>query len=77
LAAKRPNSINRVFSGCSVSANSLNRSRIASSVRLVLEADDEVVSVSHEDHIARVLAPSPALGIQIEHVAQVDVGQQR
>src|SRR5215471_19210725 len=32
-AAKRPNSINRVFSGCSVSANFLSRSRISSRKR--------------------------------------------
>src|SRR4051794_22063335 len=32
-AAKRPNSINRVFSGCSDNANSLNRSRISSRKR--------------------------------------------
>src|SRR6516225_8638767 len=44
------------------------------SVALVLEADDEVVGVAHDDHVARGLAPSPAHGPQIERVVQVDVG---
>jgi hypothetical protein len=34
-------------------------------------------SASHEDHVARGLPPSPALGPQIETVVQVDVGKQR
>ena len=49
----------------------------ASGVSLVLEADDEVVGIPHDDHVARGLAPSPALGPEIENVVQVDVGQQR
>src|ERR1700692_1577307 len=46
-------------------------------VRLVLEADDNVISIPHEDHVARGLVPSPALGPEVEHVMQVDVGEQR
>ena len=80
-AAKRPNSISRVFSGCSDSANSSNRSRIASRKRRASlscsKPDDEVVGIAHDDHVARGLAPSPALGPQIEDVVQVDVGKQR
>src|SRR6266567_3945641 len=34
----------------------------APGIALVLEADDEVVSVAHNDHVAGGLAPSPALG---------------
>ena len=49
----------------------------APGVRLVLEADDNVISITHEDHIARGLVPSPALGPEVEHVMQVDVGEQR
>src|SRR5712691_9343490 len=49
----------------------------APGVALMLEADDEVVGVAHNDHVARGLALSPALGPQIEHVVQVDVGEQR
>jgi len=34
------------------------------------------VGVAHDDHVAHGLAPSPAFGPQVEHVVQVDVGQQ-
>ena len=46
-------------------------------VRFVLEADDNVISIPHEDHVARGLVPSPARGPEVEHVMQVDVGEQR
>ena len=49
----------------------------AVSVRLVLEADDDVIGIADDDHVARGLAPSPALRPEIEHVVQVDVGQER
>ena len=69
FAAKRPNSISRVFSGCSDSANFPNRSRIASRKRrasaLVLEAHDEVSRAVefHRRALAEPdvrLAPHPA-----------------
>src|SRR5438876_3517477 len=37
----------------------------APGVALVLEADDEVVGIAHDDHVARGLAPSPALGPEV------------
>jgi hypothetical protein len=43
----------------------------------VLEADDDVIGLAHDDHIARGFALSPALGPEIEGVVQVDVGQER
>src|SRR6516164_1986461 len=43
----------------------------------MLEPDDEVVGVAHEDHVARDLTPSPAQGPEIECVVQIDVGEQR
>ena len=49
----------------------------APGICLVLEADDNVISITHEDHVARGLAPSPALGPEVEHVMQVNVGEQR
>src|SRR5438309_788434 len=49
----------------------------APGVRLVLETNDQVVSVAHDDHVAGGLAPSPAFGPEIEDVVQVDVGKQR
>ena len=80
-AAKRPNSINRVFSGCSDNANSrqplAHLVQEAPGVDLVLESDDKVVGIAHDDHIARGLAPSPARGPEVEGVVQVDVGKQR
>ena len=80
-AARRPNSIRRVFSGWSASANSSSRCahRVpeAPGVCLVFEADDDVVGVAHDDHVARGLPPSPAFGPEIEDVVQVDVGEQR
>ena len=35
----------------------------------------DVVGIAHDDHVARGLAPSPALGPQVEHVVQVDIGK--
>jgi CheY-like chemotaxis protein len=49
----------------------------AVSVRLVLEADDDIISIADDDHVACGLAPSPALRPEIEHVVQIDVGEQR
>ena len=49
----------------------------AAGVRLVLEAEDCVVGVAYDDHVAPRLAPSPAFGPQVEDIVQVDVGQQR
>jgi hypothetical protein len=43
----------------------------------VLEAEYEIIGVAHDDHVARGLTPSPALGPQIEDVVQVDVGERR
>ena len=49
----------------------------APGVTLVLETDDEVVSISHDDHVAVGLAPSPARCPEIENIVQIDVGQKR
>ena len=49
----------------------------APGVGLVLEPDDDVVGVPHDDHVALGLPLSPAVCPQIEHIVQVDVGQQR
>ena len=49
----------------------------APGVALVLKADHQVVGIAHDDHVARGLAPSPALGPKIEDVVQVDVGEER
>src|SRR5260221_13684820 len=49
----------------------------APGVTLMLEADNEVVGVAHDDHVARSLTPSPALSPEVEDVVQVEVGQKR
>ena len=54
-----------------------HRLQEAPGVILMLEADDDVVGVAHDDHVARGLTPSPAFGPEIEDVVQVDVGKQR
>ena len=46
-------------------------------IGLVLEAGYHVIGVAHDDHVAGGLVPSPAFGPEIEHVVQVDVGEQR
>src|SRR5271157_306487 len=49
----------------------------AAGVALMLETDDKIVGVPDHDHVARSLAPSPALGPEIEDVVEVDVRKQR
>src|SRR4029077_1919941 len=38
----------------------------AMGVALVLESDDKVIGVTHDNHVARGLAPSPALDPEVE-----------
>src|SRR5271166_4644362 len=80
-AAKRPNSIRRVLSGWSDSANLSSRSRIASRKRRASASRSKPatrsVGIAHDDHVARGLAPPPALGPEIEDIVQVDIGKQR
>src|SRR5664279_1109880 len=49
----------------------------ATCVVLVLEANDQIVGVPHDDHVALGLAPSPAVGPEIKAVVQVDIGKKR
>jgi hypothetical protein len=49
----------------------------AAGVSLMLETDDEVVSVPDHDHVARGFAPSPALGSEVEDIVEIDVREQR
>ena len=53
-----------------------HRLQEAPGVILMLEADDDVVGIAHDDHVARGLTPSPAFGPEIADVVQVDVGEQ-
>jgi len=43
----------------------------------MLKSDEEIVGVTHDDHITVSMPPSPLLGPQIERVVQTEVGQQR
>ena len=38
----------------------------SSGVGLILEANDDIVGVSYDDHVTRRLTPSPALGPKVE-----------
>jgi uncharacterized protein YbjT (DUF2867 family) len=49
----------------------------APGVGLVFETDDNIVRVAHDDHAAFCLAPSPALGPEVEDIVQVNIRQQR
>ena len=46
-------------------------------VRPVLKPHDEVVRIPHDDHVAVGLRLPPPLDPEVEHVVQVDVGQER
>src|SRR6266478_2301294 len=46
-------------------------------VGLMLETDHQIIGIAHDDHVAGGLAPSPALGPEIENIVQVDVREQR
>ena len=51
--------------------------RWSSGIGLVFETDHDIVRITHDDHVACGLAPSPAFGPEIETVVQVGVGQER
>jgi hypothetical protein len=42
----------------------------------VLEADDEVVRIAHDDEIAPGVALPPLIDPQVERIMQIHVGQQ-
>ena len=44
---------------------------------LMLEADNGVIRIADDNHVAGRLGPAPAMGPQIERVVQVDVRQKR
>src|SRR5271167_4474110 len=49
----------------------------AARVACPLEADYDIVRVADDYHVAGGLAPSPALGPQVQDVMEIDVGQKR
>ena len=80
-AGKRPNSISRVFSSCSVRPNVASRSSRASNISSascrVLEAHDEVVGVAHDHDATACVTPPPLVDPEIEDIMQEDVGEER
>ncbi len=46
-------------------------------IDMVLEADDKVIGIAHDNHVAGGQALSPAHGPEVKGVVQVDVGEQR
>jgi hypothetical protein len=46
-------------------------------VGLVLEAEDQIVGVAHDDHVSLGFALAPLLGPEVDDVVEVDVGKQR
>ena len=70
----------RWFGACPLTAGSGGPTSISCSASHLLASVRSwhtVVGVAHDDHIARRLTPSPALGPEVEDVVQVDVGEQR
>lgn len=68
------------LSGCSSSAKRCNRERVSLEthrVRVVLETNDEVVGVAHDDDVAARVPLSPSMNPDVEDAVQVDVRQQR
>ena len=79
-AAKRPNSISRVFSGATPGRTSQTAPQVRQelfSVAMVLEPDDEVIREAHDDHVPSRVPSSSTAGPQVQHVVQVHVRQQR
>src|SRR3954452_21487773 len=44
-------------------------------VGLVLKADDDIIRVSHNDHVAGGLSLSPAFSPEVERVVKIDIGK--
>src|SRR3954451_8395052 len=44
-------------------------------VGLVLETDDDIIRVSHNDHVAGGLPLSPAFGPEVERVVKINIGK--
>ena len=46
-------------------------------IGLALKADDYIIGIAHDDHVAGGLVPSPAFSPQVQNVVQVDIRQER
>jgi hypothetical protein len=79
-AANRPNSISRVFSGVQGQAELLKSlpqfSEEPFGLATVLEPHDEIVGITHDDHVARGGCGPPPLDPKVEDVMQEYVRQE-
>ncbi len=46
-------------------------------INIMLESQYDIIRISHYNQIARCSSLSPLLGPKIQHVVEIDVGQQR
>src|SRR6266516_3148365 len=53
-----------------------HRFQEAAGIFVELKPDDQVIGISHDNHVAHGLTMSPALGPEIKHVVQVNVGKE-
>src|SRR5829696_3496292 len=53
-----------------------HRIKETSSVVLMLKANDQIIGIAHDDHVAGSLALSPALGPEVENIVEVDVAEE-
>src|SRR6478609_2347993 len=70
-------SLVRVERQCKFPKPVMHRIKEATCVALMLKADHQIVGISHDDHVAPGLLPSPALSPKVEAVMQVDIGEDR
>jgi hypothetical protein len=47
------------------------------SIRLALKSHDDVVGEPHDDHVALGQHLTPTMDLQVEHVVEIDVCQER
>jgi hypothetical protein len=52
----------------------MHRIEEATCVAPMLETNNQIVGISHDDHVAPSLLPSPALSPKVEAVMQVNFG---
>src|SRR5260370_2030351 len=70
-------SLVRVERQCKFPKPVIHRIKEATCVALMLKADHQIVGISHDDHVAPGLLPSPVLSPNVQALMQVDIGQAR
>src|SRR5260370_10168340 len=67
----------RVKRQCKFPEPVMHRIKEATCVALILKADHQIVGISHDDHVATGLLPSPPLSPKLQPVMQVDICEDR